>query len=315
VATVIGGVVTGRGVGSAGITARMISPVVVFTGTICNQSGTCPTATLQAGANVTVYDFTVTVVPSTIRPKDTGGTTTTTVTVQTSYPFESQPVSLQDVRIVGAAYGGHEPNHPTSFPTGTGGTFSPASGNTSGSDGKFTSTYTARTFAGEHQIKATMGGVTKTGPITLRAMVEGFAELSTGTGYIRRGQTSNHLLNWHATSNTRTSLQAIGQRYNQDYAQTNFNVLGYNDISLPWGGLFDIGPTLSCPTSCVYRQTPHAQHRQGIEIDIYCGADVSRSDFVPNDRWSAVDQIFRLIGGATAVANKCTAENHWHVTF
>ncbi len=264
----------------------------------------------NTSGSTTVYDFTVTISAQEILPRETGTPYQMTVTVQTN-PYVSRTVTFGEVRIA-ATTAGHEPNHPTTLPSGMGGSFNPASDNTSSSTGRLTSTYTAPSPAGEYQIKATIEGRTRTAPSNLTVKFSGLAELSTGTGYMRRGQTPNHSLNWHATTGTRSSLQAIGTEYDRLYNQTDYRVLGYNDISLPWGGLFDIGPP-----DYVFWQPPHSAHRKGIEIDIYCGAGTSRPDFVPEDRRAGVEAIFSapLIGNATAVANKCTAESHWHVTF
>lgn len=294
-----GGLATGEAPGSTWIRAKF--PLLEQRGTFCEVSF-CPRTNPEPVSPTTVYNFTVNISPSAIRPKDTGGTTTTTVTVQTTYPYQSQPVTLQDVRIVGAAYGGHEPNHPTTFPTGTGGTFSAASGNTNSADGKFTSTYTARTFAGEHQIKATMGGVTKTGPITLRAKVEGLAQLIDGDFFNLIGDTANHRLpnNHYGTSTANTNLQAIATQYAGQYGGS---ILLYNDQSLPWGGLFDIGPTPSCPT-CVFWLPDHNEHRLGVNCDVDDTA-------VPQERWTFLENLFRTNGFPNFAPEH--NKHHWHL--
>ncbi len=302
VATVVGGVVTGRGVGSTGIIAKSLEQVVIATGRICNQSGTCPLGYPQNGANVTVYDFTVTVLPSTIRPKDTGGTNeTTTVTVQTN-PFVSQPVSLQDVRITGS--GGHPTNHPTTLPSGTGGTFSAASGSTSSSDGKFTSTYTARIFGGEHQIRATMGSVTKNGPITLRAKVENLAHLtaSSSDNFYNSNSPAGQIAhpdNWWGTSTALNGLIATAIACGADN-NCNGSKLPYNDISLLWGGKFD-GNAHDWTGG-------HAEHRLGTNCDVnVCDWSQTRKD--------SLNQHFLGNGAQNPILNECAdpSKHTWHV--
>ncbi|PWU79185.1 MAG: hypothetical protein DLM72_18855 [Candidatus Nitrosopolaris wilkensis] len=43
-------------------------------------------------------------------------------------------------------------------------------------------------------------------------------------------------------------------------------------MSLPWGGLNDIGPSSTCNANCnVLWQTPHASHNNGKEVDVKVG--------------------------------------------
>ncbi|MBI4654020.1 MAG: hypothetical protein HY752_03400 [Nitrospirae bacterium] len=54
-----------------------------------------------------------------------------------------------------------------------------------------------------------------------------------------------------------TSL--IGEDYYKDFNAT----LGINDMSLVWGGLFDIGPPIG-----FFWSPPHKSHRKGTSVDI-----------------------------------------------
>lgn len=246
----------------------------------------------------TAYDFTVTISPTTVAPLNSGTPNTTTVTVQTN-PFVTRYVTLQDVRLGGAAYGGHEPNHPTTFPAGTGGTFSPASGNTSGSTGRFTSTYTSRIFSGEHQIKATMSVGTKTAPISLRVKVSGVQQLIDGANFNLIGSTNNHILpnNHYGTATANNGLVSIAGQYAGEFPQS---ILHYDDQSLPWGGLFDIGPISNHP-EYQFWQPPHDSHRYGIDCDI-------SKTLVPVERRDRVRQIIVLNGATVPEENSV----HWH---
>ena len=252
---------------------------------VCVAYGTCK-----------VFTFTVNISPSIVAPLNAGTPNTTRVTVQTNPYTPNETVTLQDVRV--ASTGGHQTNHPTIFPTGTGGTFNPASGTTN-SQGKFQSTYTARMFGGEHRIKATIHGVTNQVPITLRALVGGLSQLADGANFDLIGSTPNHILpdNHYGTSTANTGLVAIATQYAGEYPQS---VLQYNDQSLPWGGLFDIGPTQNCPT-CVYWQPPHESHRLGTDCDI-------DKTIVPPERHATVKRIIQLNGATVPEENSV----HWH---
>ncbi len=51
--------------------------------------------------------------------------------------------------------------------------------------------------------------------------------------------------------------------------------LGYNDMSLVWGGLFDLYGSRSCP-ECTAWKPPHFEHREGRNTDVDKPALVSR---------------------------------------
>jgi hypothetical protein len=80
------------------------------------------------------------------------------------------------------------------------------------------------------------------------------------------------------------------------------SILQYNDQSLPWGGLFDIGPTQNCQ-NCVFWQTPHSSHRLGTDCDI-------DKSIVPVERRARVRQI---IDDQADIPEEDGA--HWHARF
>ncbi len=83
-----------------------------------------------------------------------------------------------------------------------------------------------------------------------------YSELGTGTGYTLIGSLPEHPSNHFGTSALLTALAALGVAYHAADSTTN---LGYNDMSLPWGGAFDIGQNW---------KAPHCGHRIGRTIDI-----------------------------------------------
>jgi hypothetical protein len=68
-----------------------------------------------------------------------------------------------------------------------------------------------------------------------------------------------------------------------------------NDISLQWGGLFDINADW---------RPPHYEHRRGRQVDF------SNADNLPADLQRALRTIIRQYGG-----NVLNEGNHWHVRF
>ena len=104
------GVVTGVDPGSAKIKAQF--PLIVFLiGPICGANPVCPGGSPAPTAPVTVFDFTVNLSPSTIRPRDTGGVIeTTTVTVQTNPPLNGLSFVFKDQRLTSTASGHQQPS-------------------------------------------------------------------------------------------------------------------------------------------------------------------------------------------------------------
>ena len=83
-----------------------------------------------------------------------------------------------------------------------------------------------------------------------------YSELGAGTGYTLIGSLTEHPSNHFGTSGLLTALGALGVDYHAADSTTN---LGYNDMSLPWGGVFDLGRNW---------HAPHCGHRLGKTIDI-----------------------------------------------
>jgi hypothetical protein len=256
----------------------------------------------QSWASKKVYDFTVTVLPTEILPTNTGtGTHQTTVTVQMfPIPYEARSVSLQDVRIAGT--GGHPTNHPATIPSTTDGSFSPVSGSTSSTTGKFTSTYYAPWFGGEHQIKATMDGRTKTAPINLRVKLSGLQQLiGEGGNYHNSNSPAGQIAhpdNWWGTATTLNGLVGAADDCAGD---SNCNGLSvpYNDISLPWGGKFD-GNSFNWTGG-------HSEHRLGTNCDVnVCEWTQTRKD--------RLNQHFLGNGAQNPILDECADPEHtWHV--
>jgi len=242
-----------------------------------------------------VFTFTVNISPSTVAPMNAGSGNTTTVTVQTNPFVSGKTVTLQDVRL--ANTGGHL-NHPLPN-SNVSGTFSPSSGTTD-SQGKFQSTYTAKEFGGEYQIRATIEGTPVTGPVTLIALVAGLQMLGAGANYSHVGTIPGiHEQNWFGTSTTLNGLVATADAFASQYPGTP---VPYNDISLPWGGKFD--------GNAGNWTGGHDQHRVGRNADTNpCGWSQDRKDAL----WTFFGN--RDVGNASGRLDECGTNNCWHITW
>lgn len=83
-----------------------------------------------------------------------------------------------------------------------------------------------------------------------------YSELGTGTGYGLIGSLTEHPSNHFGTDALLGKLAALGVDFHAADSTTN---LGYNDMSLPWGGAFDLNQNW---------RAPHCGHRIGKAIDI-----------------------------------------------
>jgi len=88
-----------------------------------------------------------------------------------------------------------------------------------------------------------------------RVLVPGLVELGNSPAFHKIGRTFVHPSNHFVTPATKNALWAIAQEY---YSSTG-QALYFNDASLPWGGIFDLGQNFS---------PPHHEHRNGTSIDI-----------------------------------------------
>lgn len=130
------------------------------------------------------------------------------------------------------------------------------------------------------------------------------------SGYVLTGMTGPHPYNHQAMPAAVTALRKIAWEYKQQFPG---QVLRYNDFSLPWGGLFDIGPVNDCKYDynqdgvanepCRFWQKPHSTHRFGWHADV-------EKEGVPEGNYEALNQIFTRNGARVLVEG-----NHWHLDF
>lgn len=178
----------------------------------------------------------VSVDPSEVRPWNTGGNSQTTVSVlatEDGKPVSGIPIQLSAKGVEGT--GGHD--HDGSRPAGI---FSVSSGVT-GDDGKFVSTYTASEFGGIERITASSSGVKDS--IDVIVKVDGLVPLAGSRNLITFTSTEAYhkLANSdYGTPATLAVIQSGVGEYAFEYGMSADVYLAVIDMSLPWGGLFDV---------------------------------------------------------------------------
>ena len=105
------------------------------------------------------------------------------------------------------------------------------------------------------------GACTKTQIDIIKVKVPNLVELKAGSGYELSGKTAEHPYNHYVTSEFAAQLMAIGGTWKE--ACPKSKPLVYNDMSLPWGGKFDLALGWG-----VNPKEPHAGHNYGNNADV-----------------------------------------------
>ena|GEM_PF-2930851 len=87
--------------------------------------------------------------------------------------------------------------------------------------------------------------------------VSDLVSLPGGSGYVLVGTTTYHPSNHYVSARFQTALQSIGKEWRQSCPKSD--LLLYNDMSLVWGGVFDLNRDWN---------PPHAEHRFGENADV-----------------------------------------------
>jgi hypothetical protein len=100
----------------------------------------------------------------------------------------------------------------------------------------------------------------------------GLLPLQDGPGYVLTGETSRHPDHHYGTTKFLDALKAIAK----DFADSSQGAtpLGYNDISLRWGGVFDVS------TGSEWHP-PHCGHRMGDNCDMRTHTIAANGDTIP----------------------------------
>jgi hypothetical protein len=130
--------------------------------------------------------------------------------------------------------------------------------------------YNSGEVAGTERIIAEVldgnGSVSSTQSVSVDVKVPDLVSLGGFISYQLVGSLDAHPANHYGTASTVTNAGNVADAY---YVATG-ELLGINDMSLVWGGLFDINGDWS---------TPHGSHRKGMSVDI----DLCALSTIPND--------------------------------
>lgn len=132
-----------------------------------------------------------------------------------------------------------------------------------------------------------------------------FEFLYPGNDFIKIGATDAHPSNHWGTPGAIQALPLIAADYKNQYYPvggiTDAQKIAYNDMSLSYGGKFDLGKSWSSAGA-------HAEHREGINCDV-------RSNNIPTKRWARLNEIFRNRGSNRTNDETGTNAPHWHLRF
>ncbi|MEO0267386.1 MAG: hypothetical protein ABIM36_04530 [candidate division WOR-3 bacterium] len=203
----------------------------------------------------------VTLNPQEVQPRDIPGLppngnrteVRVRVTSPSGRPVQGFPVNLTARAVLYSGGHDHDGNRPV-------GIFEQNHGQTN-ENGEFRTYYYATQFGGIERIIASGGNISDSADLTVR--VPGLQLLPDATSYQKVGGTQYH----HGPPNYQDDHNHWGQSYLIDaiyaialnYVDEGGEIILINDISLPFGGLFDINGNWT---------VPHSTHRMGQNADI-----------------------------------------------
>lgn len=189
---------------------------------------------------------------------------------------------------VNSGSGGH--SHTSARPKGS---FNTPVGNElytslTGYDGCSTVNWYAPNASGAHSVFAytVLGGNTS---LIINVWVNPFTgwlfNLPSGPDYNLVGSTGDHPDNHWGTGNVVLAMQLTMR----DFRARTGLVGNINDIGLPWGGTFDLGPgyaTLTCPAFLAqywWNTCAHGEHRLGRNVDVPTAPLGNSANYFPRD--------------------------------
>lgn len=173
------------------------------------------------------------------------------------------------------------------------GSVSPASGN-SGASGILYFNYTSPEVSGNIEITVTgskSGYTFLPGVGQVLVGVKGLALLKAGADYNLVGQTSTHPVNHYGVPAFHQKLVSLAKQYRSAFPGSKLN---FNDMSLVFGGLFDIKGAW---------KPAHAEHRIGFSEDLR---------LVPSTHRAKLELMLKSLGLGIHKEEKT---NHWHIRF
>jgi len=241
----------------------------------------------------------VSINPTQVRPEKTGAPNRATITVVTANVSEGTAVSLELKSLNDGGHVAHSGRRPL-------GTVSSQSGEID-SQGRFQAQFDASEFGGDVRVVATVGNLKSLA--TIRVRVPGLSLMPSGEGYFFTGSAAGrrtHPTGEYATSTVKTKLKKIAKEYKDEYwsesnPQPNLKRVGYNDMSLIYGGKFDL-PATWC-TDC-----KHGGHRVGTHVD-------TRRHNMTTAQKKRFAEIVTDEGGDPQVHDAGKNNEHWHLEF
>ena len=171
--------------------------------------------------------------------------------------------------------------------------------------GNATALFTASHYGGDIDIRFTVGELSETR--TLQVRVPNLYLMSAGNEYNLIGAATEHPRAWYATYAVRGKLKSIAKAYKKKYypspsVQPTGERVGYNDMSLVYGGKFEIDGDWC--TEC----DGHEEHRVGTHVD-------ARRWNMTSTQHEGFMEIVADNSGSPEVHDKGTANEHWHLVF
>jgi hypothetical protein len=230
--------------------------------TISGLSSNGQTLTDSINISVEPFLFDIVIAPDEVRP--TGTTNSAAALVNVTVTSAGRPVSGQNFIATATSVlhsGGH--NHNGAKPVGI---FSNTT-NTTDINGSFATNYTPSSFGGSETIRIVSVLLpTASDSRNITTCVPNLVLLPVSADYDQVGGTISHPgppmpnepnTNHWGTQTLIDSIIDLATAYNNRFA--NGPNLGFNDMSLPLGGLFDINGNWT---------TPHRTHREGHNVDL-----------------------------------------------
>lgn len=198
-------------------------------------------------------EVSINISPSEVSPQETGNdnkTTSTIMVTATNPPPEGCTVNFKVEPVENSGGHSHGGNRPKGTVTPTTLTI-PA-----GSLEPVYALYSSSDVSGQEKIIVEVNG-SKADEKMVEVKVPDLMPLDSLSWYNLTGSTSSHSANHYGTNSTKVAVYNMAS----DYWNEALVRLGINDMSLPWGGLFDINGNWSSSPG-------HSLHRTGESVDI-----------------------------------------------
>lgn len=127
-------------------------------------------------------------------------------------------------------------------------------------------------------------------------------DLPSGSNYALIGARPAHVSNHFGTQWVTSAMRWIADEY---AATTNGHTIGINDISLPYGGVFDIDGT--------WAENNHASHRMGLSVDVQYKTDGTGYSVQDYEAFSAI--CAKYYGTAEVHSPGSATNQHIHINF